>query len=166
MSKQGDIREEINDLPWDRIRMNAPDELTDAIRRRIAGREHPRARRWKWTISAARPILAIAALWAVAAGVWMVANRGDRAAAPMVVFQFHAPDAEAVEVLGSFNDWTPGTMVMEGPDAAGYWHTRAEIPSGRHEYVFLMNGRQWVEDPSATIQRPDGFGRVNSVLEM
>lgn len=156
----------INDLPWDRIRMSAPGDLEDAVRRRITGRDRPRARRWRWTLPPAHPILAAAAALTVAAAVWVVSNREDRAAVPSVVFQFHAPDAEAVEVLGSFNGWKPGTMVMEGPDAAGYWHTRAEIPAGRHEYVFLMNGRQWVEDPSATIQRPDGFGRVNSVLEM
>jgi 1,4-alpha-glucan branching enzyme len=71
-----------------------------------------------------------------------------------------------VELLASFNDWQPGSIVLTGPDASGHWTTDVTLPEGRYEYIFLVDGEQWVPDPNAEVRRPDGFGRANAVLEV
>ena len=161
-----EAKDPVADLPWDAIRARAPEDFSARVMGRIP--QSPPAHPFVlWMRRAtARPVLAWAAALALAAAGWALWIHPGASSAPSVVFQIHAPDAETMEVLGSFNDWKPGTMVMEGPDAAGYWHTHVNLPPGRHEYVFLMNGQKWVPDPGATFQRPDGFGNVNSVLEM
>lgn len=79
-------------------------------------------------------------------------------------FELHAPGADKVELLGTFNNWKMGDIVLDGPDASGHWTATVELPEGRHEYIFLVDGERWVADPRGTIHRPDGFGRVNTVI--
>lgn len=79
-------------------------------------------------------------------------------------FELHAPSAGRVELLGTFNHWEPGDIVLIGPDASGHWTATVELPEGRHEYIFLVDGAHWVTDPNGTLRRPDGFGRVNTVI--
>lgn len=81
-------------------------------------------------------------------------------------FELHAPKASSVELLGTFNSWKSGDIVLEGPDASGHWTASVEIPTGRHEYIFLVDGERWIADPKATTSRPDGFGRVNTVIRV
>jgi hypothetical protein len=82
-----------------------------------------------------------------------------------VHFEIHAPDAQRVELVGTFTGWQTGQMQLIGPDASGHWTTDVELPAGRHEYSFLVNGQQWVTDPRADVRRADGFGRENAVIE-
>ena len=81
-------------------------------------------------------------------------------------FELHAPGAERVELLGSFNDWQPGDIVLKGPDTSGHWTAEVTLPEGRYEYIFLVDGKRWIADPKAETRRPDGFGRVNTVIEV
>ena len=83
-----------------------------------------------------------------------------------VTFELHAPGVNTVELVGDFTGWQAGHIVLEGPDATGYWTTHLELPEGRYEYTFLINGETWLPDPQAVIQRPDGFGHVNSVIHL
>ncbi len=83
-----------------------------------------------------------------------------------VTFELHAPDAGRVELVGTFNDWRPGEIVLQGPDASGHWTATVNLPSGRHEYLFLVDGGTLVTDPRATAHRPDGFGQTNALLEL
>jgi hypothetical protein len=79
-------------------------------------------------------------------------------------FELHAPEASRVELLGTFNDWQAGDIVLTGPDASGHWEAAVELPAGRYEYIFLVDGERWVADPKASTHRPDGFGRENTVI--
>jgi hypothetical protein len=79
-------------------------------------------------------------------------------------FELHAPEAHRVELLGTFNDWQAGDIVLTGPDASGHWTANVELPAGRYEYIFLVDGERWVADPKAETHRPDGFGRENTVI--
>jgi len=79
-------------------------------------------------------------------------------------FELHAPEAHRVELLGTFNDWQAGEIVLTGPDASGHWEASVDLPAGRHEYVFLVDGEEWVADPKVGLSRPDGFGRENTVI--
>jgi hypothetical protein len=83
-----------------------------------------------------------------------------------VHFQIHAPGAQQVELVGNFNNWTPGTIRLLGPDASGHWTAEVSLPEGRYEYQFLVNGKSWVTDPDAPTHRPDGFGRKNAVIDV
>lgn len=81
-------------------------------------------------------------------------------------FELFAPAAERVELLGTFNDWQSGNIVLTGPDATGYWTAKVPLPEGRHEYAFLVDGERWLADPAATTRRPDGFGRENTIIQV
>lgn len=81
-------------------------------------------------------------------------------------FELHAPAADRVELLGTFNEWKSGDIVLNGPDASGHWTAEVALPEGRHEYIFLVDGERWIADPRAATHRPDGFGRVNTVIKV
>ncbi len=81
-------------------------------------------------------------------------------------FELHAPGADRVELLGTFNDWKSGDIELTGPDASGHWTAEVALPEGRHEYIFLVDGTRWLADPKAATHRPDGFGRVNTVIKV
>ncbi len=81
-------------------------------------------------------------------------------------FELHAPGADKVELLGTFNNWKSGDIVLSGPDASGHWTATVRLPVGRHEYIFLVDGERWVADPKGMKQRPDGFGRINTVIKV
>ncbi|MHB8766761.1 MAG: isoamylase early set domain-containing protein [Deferrisomatales bacterium] len=116
----------------------------------------------RWVAPALAGALAAAVL-AVGVRPWVP---GARDGAVAVTFEVHAPGARQVELVGSFNEWRPGQIVLHGPDAAGHWSATVELPAGRHEYLFLVDGRDWVTDPRAAAHRPDGFGRENALLEL
>jgi len=84
----------------------------------------------------------------------------------LVHFQIHAPGAQRVDLVGDFNNWTPGVIRLQGPDASGHWTASLELPEGHYEYQFLVNGKTWVTDPDAATHRPDGFGRNNAVVDV
>ncbi len=153
-------------------RISAPDGF---VRQVMAGlpERAPAARRrsrlaagadaGRWWLPALAGAAAMALLM-LGAGLWPAPT--PSAAGITVTFELHAPDAASVELAGSFNDWAPGGMVLHGPDATGYWRAEMVLPPGRHEYLFLVDGREWVTDPQALLYRPDGFGHDNAVLEL
>ncbi len=123
-----------------------------------------------WLTPALAGALAAAAVVLTLSGPGQGPSSGPAAIVPdqkvSITFQLRAPDAEHVELLGSFNDWKRGEFVLAGPDATGYWQVAVPLPEGRHEYVFLVDGHQLTVDPDALIARPDGFGHMNSILEV
>jgi Glycogen recognition site of AMP-activated protein kinase len=81
-------------------------------------------------------------------------------------FVGHFPGARSVEVVGSFNDWSRGTLHLNDDDGDGVWHGAAVLPAGQHEYMFVVDGERWVPDPLAGRYVDDGFGagQQNSLL--
>ena len=79
-------------------------------------------------------------------------------------FQFRAPDAREVCLAGDFNQWTvcETRLTRVGEDL---WTVSMELPRGRHEYMFVVDGR-WVTDPDAVTTTDDGFGNRNAVLSL
>ena len=54
-------------------------------------------------------------------------------------FELHAPGADRVELLGTFNNWKSGDIVLNGPDASGHWTATAAddveyIPTAPESY--------------------------------
>jgi hypothetical protein len=79
-----------------------------------------------------------------------------------VQFVFVAPGAKNVVVVGDFNDWNPEAAPMRV--AGGVWSRELEVPVGRHDYAFIVDGARWVADPTAPRAPADEFGNGYSVL--
>ncbi|GMV42513.1 MAG: hypothetical protein AMXMBFR64_42290 [Myxococcales bacterium] len=84
--------------------------------------------------------------------------------AVLVRFVYAAPDASTVAVAGDFNGWEPAPM-SRAESAAAFTAT-LRIPSGTHEYVFVVDGQRFVPDPLAGRYRDDGFGNRNALIEL
>lgn len=80
-----------------------------------------------------------------------------------VVFTLNLPDAQSVAVVGSFNQWHPQGFEMHDADHH-HWTLTMELPEGRYEYAFLVDGKKMVPDPHAHLYQNDGFGNRNAVL--
>jgi 1,4-alpha-glucan branching enzyme len=77
------------------------------------------------------------------------------------------PDATSVSVVGDWNSWNPEADILSDPDGDGIWEIRIRLDkNNEYRYQFLINGRDWIPDPASPLQVDDGFGGINSVLEI
>ena len=82
----------------------------------------------------------------------------------VVLFTLDMPHASNVELIGSFNQWTPEGYRMVRDEQRGVWKLSVPLGSGRYEYAFLIDGEMVVPDPKGLLQQDDGFGNKNSIL--
>jgi Glycogen recognition site of AMP-activated protein kinase len=145
-------------------RMPAPVQADGAARRLVRWFNRPRA-----VTLRLRPVWTLA----VAAGAavvllfpWQQSGPTPGAHEGIARFVGHFPGAHSVEVVGSFNNWSPGALTLNDDDHDGFWHGAAVLPAGPHEYMFLVDGERWVADPLAGRYVDDGFGsgQQNSLL--
>jgi hypothetical protein len=68
----------------------------------------------------------------------------------------------SVHLAGTFNGWSPSAWPMT--ESGGTWTLEREIPNGTHQYKLVVNGTEWVVDPTNPDTVDDGFGGRNSVL--
>jgi hypothetical protein len=110
---------------------------------------------------------------ALAAGVVAVISVGlirvRPAAAPTgqtipVQFVLVAPEARSVAVVGDFNNWGLNDTALVAENHNGVWSVSAPVHTGVHRYAFLVNGKQWVADPTAPRAAGDDFGQPSSAL--
>ncbi|MEJ2483375.1 MAG: glycogen-binding domain-containing protein [Gemmatimonadota bacterium] len=80
-----------------------------------------------------------------------------------VQFVVEAEAAESVSLAGDFSEWQP-SIALSDPDGDGVWSGRVALEPGVHEYMFVIDGSEWMPDPNAAVSRDDGFGRQNSLL--
>ena len=80
----------------------------------------------------------------------------------LVVLQ---PGARMVQVAGDFNQWNPASSPLEQV-STGAWTVTLPLRPGRYEYMFVVDGQQWVADPFAAEHADDGFGARNAVLDV
>lgn len=76
--------------------------------------------------------------------------------------EFHAEQAQAVSIAGTFNDWHPQATPMI-PLGEGRWVKELVLPPGRYEYCLVVDG-EWLCDPAETEKVPNPFGGCNSIL--
>ena len=148
-------------------------------------REHPVRRAYHW-LRTARPVMVSPlgglALAAVLTGVVLIGRtlltaptRGTDVAATHLLpvaahagetiqFVLVAPAASSVALLGDFNDWNEDATPMKAADGSGVWSVTIPLTPGRYRYAFLVNGDEWMRDPTAPRSLDDDFGRPNSVL--
>lgn len=71
-------------------------------------------------------------------------------------------EAKSVSVAGSFNGWNPQKTPLHR-NANGRWAGDVMLEPGRHEYLFVVDGK-WLPDPKAREQVGNPFGGHNSVI--
>jgi hypothetical protein len=81
----------------------------------------------------------------------------------VVTLTYRNTDANSVSVIGSFNGWSPVNANMREAES-GRWEISLHLPPGRYAYRFLVNNSTQVLDPNASLEEPDGYGGMNSVL--
>ena len=79
--------------------------------------------------------------------------------AVLVHFRLDAPTAQTVMLAGEFTDWKPAHQLNRNAD--GSWTIVVPLTPGVHDYAFVVDGKQWVNDPAAA-RVDDGFGGTNS----
>lgn len=80
-----------------------------------------------------------------------------------VTFTFQAPQAKAVAIGGTWNDWSDVSSPM-GKSIDGLWTWTTLVPaSAVLEYKFVVDG-EWMSDPNAPAQKDDGFGSSNGLV--
>ena len=83
----------------------------------------------------------------------------------------HASKAAEVCVAGTFNDWNP-TATPLTRQADGTWAVPPDLPPGRHEYKFVVDG-EWCCEPGCETAYhgcpkcvPNPFGTMNRFVEV
>jgi hypothetical protein len=114
-------------------------------------------------VAAAAAIVVVASLVAARTGSppQVAATSGDPHL--FVQFRLQNPDAMDVRLAGTFTNWEPRYELHEA--SPGVWTITLPLSPGVHDYVFVVNGRQWVADPHAP-QVDDGFGGTNSRIAL
>lgn len=161
--------------------LQQPVKLDASFERRVMVRVRrlyaaQRKHRGRWFGAAAAIVERPAWAAALAAGVVAIATIGilrvrpwaDRAVAANgrepVQFVLVAPSAHSVAVVGDFNNWGLGDSALVATNHQGVWSVTAAVPAGVHRYAFVVNGKQWVADPTAPRSSGDDFGMPSSAL--
>ncbi len=84
--------------------------------------------------------------------------------AGQITFTYEDPDADNVALAGEFNDWDTQANPMKKEN--GIWKTSLELPPGKYQYKFVVNGDQWKTDPDNPNTIEDGLGGENSLIEV
>ena len=77
-----------------------------------------------------------------------------------------AEPLSSVAVVGDFNDWNPNKHLLNDENEDGIWTATLRLEPGRYEYMFILDGQEWVPDPEAYRYVRDGFGNKNAVIEI
>ncbi len=133
---------------------------------------------WNWLVNPhiyqVRPALAAAAIVVLVAAGVIGGSLRDRTPAAiesaavsstiLVRFELVAPTADRVSLAGSFNDWQPDGVQLIRNAETGVWTGTVPLRPGEHQYMFVIDGAEWIPDPDAHAQVDDGFGQTNSVI--
>jgi len=77
-------------------------------------------------------------------------------------FVIYKPEANRVEIAGSFTNWKRISMHRIGD--SGYWELTMALPQGEHHFTYILEGRQRFADPTILTREMDDFGGYNSIL--
>lgn len=80
-----------------------------------------------------------------------------------VMFTYHNDAADSVALVGDFNGWNSTAHTFTRL-SSGLWQTEISAAPGEYEYKFLVNDKDWIEDPSNGLKATNAFGGLNSLL--
>jgi hypothetical protein len=155
----------------------APVWMENAVMSQIALADAPKENFLGWLLRPRTirlsPLSSLAMAAAAVAVIALLPNGGSQAPQPgpgavavteiLVEFSLEAPGATTVAVAGDFSGWE-SEFVLDDADGDGIWTGRIPIEPGVHQYMFVINGTDWVTDPRAQRYSDDGFGNRNAVL--
>ena len=82
-----------------------------------------------------------------------------------VKFSFNVENAETVEILGLNSDWENAVIMSRKKD--GSFSADVNLPKeSTHEFKYLVNETEWLNDPEADSHAPNAFGGSNSVITL
>ena len=81
-----------------------------------------------------------------------------------VTLTLNMPEAQSVSVVGTFNDWHEKGYEMRRNSSKSAWTLVLQLPAGRYEYAFVLDGQRLIPDPQAEFFADDGFGNQNAIL--
>jgi 1,4-alpha-glucan branching enzyme len=79
-------------------------------------------------------------------------------------FVIYQPDAEKVEITGSFISWD--TIPMKKMGASGYWEIVVDLDQGEHRYSYILENGERIPDPTILTREKDDFGGENTILDL
>ncbi len=80
-----------------------------------------------------------------------------------VKFSFKVENAETIEILGLNSNWENSVIMSRKKD--GTFSADVNLPKdSKHEFKYLVNETEWINDPEADSQEPNVYGGTNSVV--
>lgn len=78
-------------------------------------------------------------------------------------FSFKVENAETIEILGLNSDWENSVVMSKKKD--GSFSCDVSLPKdSKHEFKYLVNSTEWVNEPEADSVNMNDFGGTNSVI--
>jgi 1,4-alpha-glucan branching enzyme len=82
-----------------------------------------------------------------------------------VKFSIESETAETVAVIGLNNDWK--TLLIMPKKKDGSFTVEVNLPKhSTHEFKYLVNQQEWINDTSADSFEPNIYGETNSVITL
>lgn len=82
-----------------------------------------------------------------------------------VTFSVSFDNAEKVEILGLNSDWE--NPILMGKKKDGSFSVDVSLPkNSQHEFKYLVNASEWVNDATADGEQQNAFGGSNSILSL
>jgi len=82
-----------------------------------------------------------------------------------VKFSFNLDNAEKVEIVGLNSDWQNAIIMSKKKD--GTFTADINLPKeSKHEFRYIVNGSEWMNEPEADGFPPNEFGTANSLLTL
>lgn len=166
----GSLSSAMESLRRETIPTLGPD-FTDQVMARISAPSF-----WQKLWGTGHPLLrfgvATAVVALLAVGVYFIYPRGGQEIISPVAqgqkvyrvgFSLPRPEAREVVLLGDFTQWNRLPLKK---DESGNFRGELTLPEGTYAYGFLVDGKEWVPDPTAHGIVPDGFGGNNSVINL
>jgi hypothetical protein len=82
-----------------------------------------------------------------------------------VKFSFKVENAETVEILGLNSDWENSVIMSRKKD--GSFSADVNLPKdSTHEFKYLVDQKEWLNEPEADKEVPNVYGGSNSVITL
>lgn len=82
-----------------------------------------------------------------------------------VKFSFNVENAETIEILGLNSDWENSIVMSKKKD--GSFSADVNLPKdSTHEFKYLVNETEWLNEPEADTVAPNVYGGTNSVISL
>jgi Glycogen recognition site of AMP-activated protein kinase len=117
-----------------------------------------------WRARLLRPFAAAAAGLAAAAVLWLMLWPAPEQPLQPWRFVIYQPDAQGVELAGSFSGWK--RIPLRHAGNSGYWEITLELPEGDHRFSYIIEGSRRLADPTIAVRETDDFGGENSILSV